>query len=459
MQALVCAAVLLVGAVTYNVALMPPAAGDDAGGNLGSGQFPPSAAPPKELFAGVLDEHPAIQYATREPRDPVARLRAAIAQGSISLAYREPAGYLHALLQALAISPESQLLVFSKTGLQRAHTGPLTPRALYFNDSVVVGYIPAARFLEIAAHDPEQGVMFYTVDQAVRPAEARERAAQALDIARGRNCLTCHVSGATLDVPGLIARSNFVDGNGGAIPQLGFHIVDHRTPLAQRWGGWFVTGRYDTPPYGGVGHMGSVSTTRHAGRGDVAATSNEVLMRWLDSDIEEYGYPSHESDIAALMVFDHQVRAINLLTRLNWEVRVAAADGPVDFSTGALADLVAELVDYFLFVGEAPPPARLTPRAGFAEAFKAAGRRDSHGRSLRELDLNDRLLRYSCSYMIDSAAFDHLPPEARTAVYAHLAAILSAETPAPKYAHLTAGDRRAMAQILRETKPDWPRLP
>jgi hypothetical protein len=406
----------------------------------------------QEPFAGVLDEHPAIQYAARPPSDRVALLARAIALGTVALTHRAPAGYLLSMLDALGISPESQLLVFSKTGLQRASTGPPNPRALYFNDSVVVGYIPGARFLEIAAHDPEQGVVFYTVDQMVTPGDA---AAPLPDIRRGANCLTCHVSGSTLDVPGMITRSNFTNANGGTMPQLGFHLVDHRTPLAQRWGGWFVTGRYDAPPYGGLGHLGNVTTTIHPTRGDVAATSNEVLVRWLNDDIAGRGYPSHDSDIAALMVFDHQMRAINLLTRLNWEARVATHQGGIDFSTGAVRTLVDELADYFLFVGEVPPPARLTPRAGFAQAFAEAGPRDSRGRSLRALDLERRLLRYPCSYMIHSAAFDHLPPPVKTAIYQRIEAILTGSQQ-PEYAHLATDDRRAILEILKETKPDWP---
>jgi hypothetical protein len=447
MQALAWTAFLLLGALTYSA----------------SADCEPRGRQPKEPFAGVLDEHPAIDYATGPRRDRVALLAQAIARGT-SLTYRAPAGFLMSLLEALAISPESQLLVFSKTGLQRASTGPENPRALYFNDSIVVGYIPGARFLEIAAHDPEQGVVFYTVDQQVTPVGSLPMSAGASpqpaqlrpDIKRGTNCLTCHVSGATLDVPGMIARSNFTAANGGTIPQLGFHVIDHRTPLTQRWGGWFVTGKYEAPPYGGIGHMGSVTTTLHPTRGDVAVTSNEVLQRWVNSDIDGRGYPSHESDISALMVFDHQMRAINLLTRLNWEARVAGYDGRVDISTGALGELVAEVADYFLFVGEIPPPARLTPRAGFAAAFMAAGPRDSRGRSLRELDLEHRLLRYSCSYMIYSAAFDHLPYQARVAVCRRLAAILTSRGKESKYSHLSAADRQAILEILKETKADWP---
>jgi hypothetical protein len=403
-----------------------------------------------EPFAGVLDEHPAIRYAERRTTDPVAMLASAIAGGAARLTYEEPSGYLRALLRALDISPESQLLVFSKTGIQRASTSPRNPRALYFNDAVVVGYIPGARFIELAAHDPEQGVAFYTIDQTIT---------SGADVERQTNCVTCHVSGSTLDVPGIITRSNHTKATGETIPQFGFHIVDHRTPLSQRWGGWFVTGKYDLAPYGGVTHLGNVATAMHPAHDLPAGTSNEILIQWLATDVSRLGYASHESDIAALMVFDHQARAINLLTRLNWESRVALHEGRYDFSRGALGALVDEVVDYFLFVDEAPPPARLTPRAGFAARFAAAGPRDARGRSLRDLDLNTRLLKYPCSYMIYSEAVGRLPAPARQAVYDRMREILagstSADHRATRYSHLSADDRRAITEILRETKPDW----
>ena len=386
---------------------------------------------PQEPFAGILDEHPAIQYANRPTRDRVALLSGAIAQGTATLTRHEPGGYLPSVLRALDISPESQLLVFSKTGIQRASTSPRNPRALYFNDSVVVGYIPGARFIEIAAHDPEQGVVFYTVDQ---------EATAGPDVSRRTNCLTCHVSGSTLDVPGIIARSNFTNANGEVIPQLGFHLVDHRTPVAQRWGGWFVTGKYDLAPYGGVTHMGNIATAMHPSTDAAAGHSNELFFRWMETDAAALGYPSHDSDIAALMVFDHQSRAINLITRLGWEARVAAHTGTPDFSRGELRTLVDDLADYLLFVNEVPPPARLAPRPGFAAHFSAGGPKDSRGRSLREFDLTTRLLKYRCSYMIYSPAFDGLPAAARQAVYSRIRA-----TAAPD-----------VIEILRETKADWP---
>src|SRR5215218_845307 len=145
-------------------------------------------------YAGVLDEHPAIRYATEATHDRVARLNESLAAGSRSLASRPDSGYLRSVLEALDVPIESQLLVFSKTGIQGDVTSPANPRALFFNDSVVVGFIPGARYLEIAAQDPSQGVVFYIVDQR----------APASRITRGGSCLTCHVSGSTLEVPGLI---------------------------------------------------------------------------------------------------------------------------------------------------------------------------------------------------------------------------------------------------------------
>jgi hypothetical protein len=432
MRGAVWTAALLIGAATIAVAVADRA---DA-------QQP--AAPG---FADVLDEHPAIQYAQRATRDRVSLLDEAIAQGTVSLSFDHAGGgYLRPLLAQLGISTESQILVFSKTGIQSAVTSPQNPRALYFDDSVVVGYIAGARYLEVAAHDPEQGVVFYTIDQKMGAKPTIERSAA---------CLTCHVSSVTLEVPGLITRSNFMSADGSVIPQLGFHTVDHRTPLPHRWGGWYVTGNYTSPPYGGIGHMGNVTTSVHPVSGPVT-TSNEVFIDWINSAPERRGYPSPESDIAALMVFDHQVRAVNLLTRLNWESRVAASTGAADFAVGTLRGLVDELTDYLLFVGEERPPAKLTPRPGFATHFTGTGPRDRQGRSLRQLDLENRLLRYPCSYMVYARAFDHLPVSARNAVYQRMWTILSGTDTSAKYAHLSAADRRAVVEILRDTKKDLP---
>jgi hypothetical protein len=399
-----------------------------------------------QKFDGVLDEHPAIQYATRPTMDRVARVNRSLADGRAPLLAEPRSRYLRAVLDALEVPVETQLLIFSKTGVQRDEIGPRNPRAIFFDDEVAIGFVRGARYLEIAAHDPQQGVVFYVLDQDAPAAPA---------FFRRTTCLACHVSANTMEVPGLIARSNFMTAHGDVMPQLGSFEVTHRTPLAERWGGWFVTGDYEAPPYAGFGHMGNSTTSLNPVSGRVT-TSNEVFIEWLNSVPETRGYPSAESDIAALMMFDHQRHAINLMTRLNWETRVATAGGFLDFARDPLRALVHELADYLLFVGEVAPPGKVTPRDGLATRFVDRGPRDRRGRSLRELDLETRLLRYPCSYMVYAAAFDGLPAGARTAVYERMATILSGRDRSPRYAHLTADLRRTIVEILRDTKTDLP---
>src|SRR5271169_4275043 len=114
--------------------------------------------------------------------------------------------------------------------------------------------------------------------------------------------------------------------------------------------------------------------------------------------------------MVALMVFDHQMHMTNLLTRVGWETRFALHEKIL--TPEKLAGLASEIVNYMLFVDEARMPSPVEGISGFEEKFAAQGPFDSHGRSLRQFDLNRRMMRYPCSYMIYSAAFDALPAEA-----------------------------------------------
>jgi hypothetical protein len=399
---------------------------------------------------GVLEEHPAIQYATRPTTDRVAKLNQSLAQhglpgqraeGAADRPFQrdERTGHLMSVLDALGVPVESQLLVFSKTGVQRDYTSPHNPRALFFNESVVVGYVPGAPLIEIASLDPQQAVIFYTVDQSA-PAPA---------FVRGRSCLSCHVSASTLDVPGLITRSNTVSDDGTPLPRLGSNDVDHQTPHPDRWGGWYVTSEGAPPPYSQRAHGGNIT---YSPRGD---TSNQVFTDWLISSPETRGYPSASSDIVSLLVFDHQAHAINLMSRLNWEARVAASEGREAASSGNVRRLAIELADYLLFAGEAPAPVPLTPRAGFAARLERATPRDRQGRSFGQLLLTTRLFRYPCSYLVYSEAFDGLPAAVKTAIYTRMIDTLSGD--ASSRLRVSADDRRAILEILRETKRDFPR--
>lgn len=403
-------------------------------------------AQPLSPLVGTLDEHPAIQYETRPTTDAVARVNAALAAGRQRLERDARTGYLLPVLNALNVPAESQILVFSKTGLQREHTGPRNPRALYFNESVVVGYIPGAPDLELAAHDPQQGVVFYTLEQGMGGVPTFTRRA---------HCLTCHVSAVTMEVPGFIVRSNMVGADGNAMPALGSHTVNHQTPHTQRWGGWFVTGHASMPPYGPLGHLGNTTVTPHPTSGP-AIFSNHVLIEWLNRPAATDKYLASDSDLAALMTFDHQMHALNLLTRLNWEARVAAASGRTFATDTELAARVGELVDYLLFVNEAPLAFEVEPRPGFAEALAARVPKDRRGRSLAQLDLTTRLLKYPLSYLVYSEAFDGLPPAVKESAYRRMFDILSGKDHDSRYAHLSPDDRTAISEILRDTRKDLP---
>ena len=401
----------------------------------------PTSGQTREPWHGVLDEHPAIQYLARPTTDRVAVLKKSLAQNPDALPRDPSTGYLTGVLKALGVPKESQLLVFSKTGVQSSYTSPGKPRALYFDQSVAIGYNPGAPLLELAVHDPQQGVVFYTIDQK----------ADTPVVTRRTSCLSCHVSATTLGVPGMIARSNTVAEDGTLVPQTGSQNVSHQTPHPDRWGGWFVTSEDAAPPYAQMAHRGNIT---FSGRGN---TSNQVFVDWLNASPQSLGYPLPSSDIVSLLVFDHQMHAINLLTRLNWESRVAASDGEVNPAGGAVRGLVNELADYLLFADEAPPLAPLTPPPAFAASLEARTPKDRHGRSFGQLDAVNRLLRYPCSFMVYSEAFDGLPKPVRAAVYSRMLDVLSGHEARAARVRVTPADSRAILEILKDTKPDFPR--
>jgi hypothetical protein len=153
----------------------------------------------------------------------------------------------------------------------------------------------------------------------------------------------------------------------------------------------------------------------------------------------------------ALLVLEHQAQMLNLITRAGWEARTGPAD-----AGRTLEQAAAQLVDYMLFVDEAPLPGPVAGTSSFASVFNVSARRDSRGRSLRDLDLNERLLKYPCSYLIYSEPFDAMPADAKSAVYSRLWEVLSGRERGERYNVLSVADRQAILEILRETKPDLP---
>jgi len=277
----------------------------------------------------------------------------------------------------------------------------------------------------VAAQDPQNGVVFYTLPQ--------ERG-QAPKFQRNDQCLRCHQSDTSLGMPGMIVRSILPGPEGEPMLIYGGAFTDHRTPLEQRWGGWYVTG---SPA--GVRHMGNVQVMNR----DKPEIVNSLPLATLQGKFPVERYLSPYSDAAALLVFDHQMYAMGLITRLSWETRAGERDQRKDLAK-VIENGARELVDYLVFTGEVPLQANMGGAARFAATFSELGPRDAKGRSLRKLNLKTRLFEYPCSYMVYSDAFKALPAIAKSAVYKRMWQVLSQKGP----------QGQAAIEILRDTQPE-----
>ena len=392
----------------------------------------------RDAFGGSRDDAP-IHYSTAPVSDAVWALNARLRDGKEKLVFEtDGSGYLRSVLRALRMPVESQALVFSPTSLQSERISMHNPRAVYFADSVALGFVRGGAIMEVAAQDPAQGVIFYSLDQ--KPADVPQ-------FKRDDTCLACHLSWDTLAVPGLLLTSMFPLPDDPNAYANGFTTLQG-SPLTERFGGWWVTG-----DHGGGRHMGNVPVMPADARLKLASPAR--VLTSLEGIFDLKSYPSPYSDVVAQLVLAHQTRMTNLITRAGWEARVAAtAPGPD--ASARVREAASELVDYMLFVDEAPLPGPVRGSSGFAEVFASAGPRDGRGRSLRDFDLQRRLFRYPCSYMIYPEAFDALPAAAKDLVYERLAQVLTGRDPHPRYRVLTAADRAAVLQILRETKKGLP---
>jgi hypothetical protein len=390
-------------------------------------------------FPYIAFDHPAIQYEKRAPNDAVSRLQAQLDQGSARLDYDPHYSYLPSLLKHLGVNPDSQMLVFSKSSFQAPRISPKSPRALYFKDDVAVGYVPQGDVLEVIAADPQQGPQFYTLDM--------EKTAHPQFLRRTMQCMQCHMIPATLNVPGLAITSVIPAPDGSLRFAASAIIVDSRTPLDDRWGGWYVTGT------AGELQSRANAVAPYPNQPSVLDYRNTQNLTSLSGRLDPGQYLEPASDIVALMTIEHQTRVTNLLTRLQWESRMAENDGKLEeFRGGRMNMIVDQLARYMLFEGEAKIYAPIAGTSTFTKTFSQQGPRDKQGRSLRDFDLKTRLFRYPLSYMIYSSLFDDLPPLAKSAVYHDLYHKL-ADAGA---SWLSSEDRRAIFEIVRDTKPALP---
>ena len=408
------------------------------------GVFSPVAAQRAGAFRGSTED-PAIRYASTPLNNAVVEANKKLQEGTVRLTFEGRAGFLRSALDALQIPVDSQLLVFSRASLQGKLINEQNPRALFFTDRVALGWVRGGEVIEVAAHDETAGIVFYTL------AQRAEEANGAPQFKRAFECLGCHMTGDTLGVPGLLMFSSSRPdrSQGFSLPRP----VDHSDPLPRRFGGWFVTGSAGQSP-----HMGNDVAAVDGGSGRQLAS--------VEGLFDPEGYRALSSDIVAHLVFTHQVGMTNLLTRASWQARAAdpklhppftSTAGEEERVAAMMAGVASEVVDYLLFIDETTLAGPVRGGSGFAERFASLGPRDRKGRSLRDLDLNRRLLKYPCSYLIYSRAFDALPPGAKEPIYRRLWQVLSGQETDARYTSvLSLADRQAIVEILRDTKTDLP---
>jgi hypothetical protein len=392
--------------------------------------------------------------------------------GEVVFSHDSVMGYLPSLLAALDIPVSSQVLIFSRTSLQTERIAPWAPRAVYFNDDVYVGHVAddtdpmSGRIVEIASVDPDDGSAFYFLPQDPNqpPKFVRE----------GQQCLMCHESGITEDVPGVMVRSVLTGRMGRPIIPVQEAPTTDRTPMEQRFAGWYVTGTHGSTVHGGNVYAPQESHELDLGQRsqyldnfDFSVGSNVTdLTDRFDTSI----YLSEHSDIVALLVLSHQTRVHNLITLAHEQTRRALREQDAARITRGLVipegellattevaidNVVDRLVREMLFSGALPLEGPIEGTSGFTEEFAQRGPFDEQGRTLREFELNDRLFRYPLSYLIYTDAFDALPDLTRRRAYVRIDQILRGEDTSGDFNHLDAATRQAIREILVATKPDF----
>jgi hypothetical protein len=399
-------------------------------------------------------EYPAIAYSGPATHNRVWRLKQQLESGAVKLEWEPKQGYLRSLLRALDISVDSQVLVFSRTSLQTSFIGDKTPRAIYFNDDTYVGWIQGSPLIEFTVIDAEAGVVFFGLENRREAKVQFER--------EGGRCLTCHDTYSMMGggVPRVLVMSAPVDHPADTRTYSSASEVDDRTPIEKRWGGWYVTGRR-----GADDHFGNLPLRESSGGEQLrklqnARTNLETLAAYFDTA----GYLSDKSDIAALLVLEHQAYVQNQITRANYKVRTLMSRGRdvtavttwagLDSQAQArIRPVVESVVRAIFFADAAALKQRIEGSSGYTERFSRSGPLDSKGRSLRYLDLNQRLFRYPLSYLVYSEHFKALPAYVLDYIDSRIAEVLQGRDTTGISARISAADRIAITEILIDTSP------
>ena len=405
------------------------------------------------------EEYNLVDYAADAGRNPVAELNARLLRGEETLVYEGERGYLDSLLEALDIDPESQLLVFSPTSLQHKLISPDRPRALYFNDDTYIGYVQNSDIIEVTTLDEEKGIVFYTFDNAPRDSRYFERATQ--------TCLVCHDTQGTMGggIPMLMALSSVYSKRNTPLANYsGIGNITDESPVEDRWGGWYVTGRH-----GLQAHLGNMLLEKEGdlkNLDDFRVWNLETLAG--TGYMDPAPYPRDTSDIVALMVLEHQLTVQNQISYVRHKAPAVLmrrgleedinAESWTELSERAqqsLGRMLDQLVKTLVFQDAAVIGSRLSGSEEFVVNFENRGPEDKKGRTLRKLKVDKTLFQYPVSYLLYSDDLNALPGYVKDYIYAKLIEYLREEGDLPGNSNFSESDRIEALQILLETSPEF----
>lgn len=383
-------------------------------------------------------EAPEHDYWNRPLKDPFTLLKDDLEQGKLNLDESSEKAYLESLLKALRIPVSTQMVVYSTTSLQLSLISPRTPRSIYFNEDLYLGYVQGGR-IEIVSIDPEIGGIFYIFDiprNGARPvAERSER------------CMKCHADEDTHEVPGVVIKSVIPGPTGGSLESYRRRLSGHEIPISDRFGGWHVTGADDVKP-----HWGNL-TGRFTPEGIV--TTPLPPGQQFNWDV----FPVATSDLLAHLLHEHQAGFVNRVVQAHYRLRTALKDGNGRLRSEdrpMINEQVEELTRYLLFAGEAPLPAAFAGDSRLKDEFLATRRVSKAGDSLKDFDLETHLFRNRCSYMIYSPMFQSLPEGFKKLLYSRIAKALAPSPSDPEFSHLPNPEKGRIKAILNETLPGLP---
>lgn len=354
-----------------------------------------------------------------------------------------PLDLLRRILKELEIPESSQVLVFSKTSLQNSRITPSNPRALYHGLNAYVGYVPGGN-IEVIAEDPKLGFVYRVFDVS-----DRER----LFVQQTEDCFSCHANGRTEDVPGVLVRSVFPDGDGRPLLAFGSHLVDHTTPIQHRWGGYYVTGAVGMP------HLGN---RIYQDGGQPSPEERDIDK--LPANVDTRGYLRPTSDVVSLLVLEHQCRVHNLLHAASISYQRSGfmerlLDPKSDLSRGSAAKIAEscaeKIVGALFYAEEADLGDGVEGDAGYQEDFRKSLPATKDGKSLGDFRLLGRMMKLRCSHMVYSDAYRNLPAGVRFAVQKRMREVLTSAEPGKDFTFLKPKERREIHEILLETLPGY----